>query len=334
MTSGSRPSGITDPAAAASGNTRRSRSVPLSAPYSAVLAGYAAALEHAPLAGSTRTKYVSRLRGYLAWLAGQADAGALDGDALSDPVVATGAVRDFCRHLKDGRRAPTTIDTYLSAIDDFYARRGLGSPRARRERDSRRTAPRALDARRARRYVAHVQRAASPRDKALALLPYYAGLRLSEVVGLDLADVRLSARGGELRIRGEGRDAGKIRLLPVHPDLHQALAGWLRARAGWKGAGTHAAVFLNHRGGRLSDRAARDIITGFGDAIGFKDDPAAPFSPHVLRHTFATQLIRGGKDPILVAELLGHDSLDTTRRYALPPEADKAAALDALITGR
>lgn len=222
-------------------------------------------------------------------------------------------------------------DTYLSAIDDFYARRGLGKPQARRERDSRRTAPRALDARRARRYVRHVQLTAGPRDKALALLPYFAGLHISEVVGLDLADVRLSARKGEMRIRGKGRDGGKIRHLPVHPDLRQVLTDWLQTRAGWKGASS-TAVFLNHRGGRLSDHAARDIITGLGEACGINDDPTDPFGPHVLRHTFATQLIRDDKDPILVAELRGHGSLDTTRRYALPAEADKAAALNALIT--
>ncbi|MEQ4722613.1 tyrosine-type recombinase/integrase [Nonomuraea sp. B19D2] len=332
MTSGNTPAEITEPAGAASRNTRRSRAAPLPALHAAVLADYTTALEHAPLADSTKIKYVSRLRGYLAWLADQADTGALDADPLSDPVAATGAVDDFRRHLKNGRRAPNTIDTYLSAIDDFYTRRGLGKPHARRERDTRRTAPRALDARRTRRYIRHVQLTASPRDKAIALLPYYAGLRISEVVGLDLADVRLSARKGELRIRGKGRDGGKIRLLPVHPDLRQALTDWLEVRSAWKGAATHTAVFLNHRGGRLSDRAARDIITGLGDAIGLGDDPTESFSPHVLRHTFATQLLRDGKDPILVAELLGHGSLDTTRRYALPTEADKEAALNALIT--
>ena len=331
MISGNTPSQITEPAGTASGNTHRSRSVPLPAPHAAILADYTAALAHAPLADSTKTKYASRLRGYLAWLADQADAGALDGDPLTDPIAATGAVRDFRRHLKNGRRAPNTIDTYLSAIDDFYARRGLGKPQARRERDARRTAPRALDARRTRRYIRHVQLTAPPRDKAIALLPYYAGLRISEVVGLDLADIRLSACKGELRIRGKGRDGGKIRHLPVHPDLRQALTDWLQARIGWKGTDS-AAVFLNQRGGRLSDRTARNIITAFGDAIGLNDEPSEPFSPHILRHTFATQLIRDGSDPILVAELLGHGSLDTTRRYALPAETDKEAALNALIT--
>ncbi|MFF4989773.1 tyrosine-type recombinase/integrase [Streptosporangium saharense] len=311
----------------------RSRAVPLPGSYATILAEYVTALGRSPLADSTKTKYTSRLRGYLAWLSGQPDADALDGDPLTDPIAATDAVRDFRHHLKNSRRAPNTIDTYLSAIDDFYARRGLGRPQAHRERDAARAAPRTLDARRARRYIRHVQLTATPRDKAIALLPYYAGLRISEVVGLDVADVRLSADAGELRIRGKGRDSGKIRRLPVHPDLHQALTDWLTARAGWKGAGS-TAVFLNQRGGRLTDRAARDIITGLGEACGVNDDPAEPFGPHVLRHTFAAQLVRGGKDPILAAELLGHGSLDTTRRYALPTEADKATALDALITDR
>ncbi|MEV5503595.1 tyrosine-type recombinase/integrase [Nonomuraea fuscirosea] len=111
----------------------------------------------------------------------------------------------------------------------------------------------------------------SPPAPATKPSPYFAGLRISEVVGLDLADVRLSARKGELRVRGKGRDGGKIRHLPLHPDLRQALTDWLQARTGWKGAGT-TAVFLNQRGGRLSDRAARDI-TGLGEACGINNDP-------------------------------------------------------------
>lgn len=290
----------------------RSGAVALPAPHTTVLAEYAAALETTSLAGSTRAKYVSRLRGYLSWLAGQT----FDADPLTDPATATGAVRGFRRHLKSAHRAPTTIDTYLSALDDFYARRGVGKPRARRERDVRRPAPRTLDAPGVRRYLAQVRRAATPRDRAIALLPYLAGLRISEVVGLDVADVRPDG----LSVRG-----GRSRLVPVHPDLGQVLTGWLEARAGWKGADAHPAMFLNHRGFRLSDRAARDIVTGFAD-------PAEPVSPLVLRHTFATQLIHDGEDPVLVAELLGLESLDSTRRYGPTPKADRQAVLNSLIT--
>ncbi|WP_066367016.1 tyrosine-type recombinase/integrase [Herbidospora mongoliensis] len=294
-----------------SGKTR-SRAVPLSAAHTTVLADYAAALTTAPLAGSTQDKYVSRLRGYLSWLAQET----FEGDPLTDAAAASLAVRAFRHHLKDAHRAPTTIDTYLSALDDFYARRGVGKPQAGRERDPRRQAPRSLDAQRVRRYLAQVRHTATPRDRAIALLPYLAGLRISEVVGLDLTDVRTDGLG----VRG-----GKARLVPVHPELRQVLTGWLEVRAGWKGASVDPALFLNHRGFRLSDRAARDIITGFAD-------PDDPFSPLVLRHTFATQLIRDGKDPIVVAELLGLESLDSTRRYGLPVKTDREAVLNSLIT--
>lgn len=159
-------------------------------------------------------------------------------------------------------------------------------------------------------------------------LPYFAGLRISEVVGPDLTDTRLSARKGELRIRDKGRD-GKIRHLPVHPDLRQALSAWLEARADWKSAGT-TAVFLNQRGG--THRAARDIVTGLGEACGINGDPTDPFGPHVLRH-----ILRHPAHPRLQGprlgrrapwpRLAGHHPL-----LCLPTEAGKAAALDALIT--
>ncbi|MDF5756242.1 tyrosine-type recombinase/integrase [Spongiactinospora sp. TRM90649] len=332
MTSGNPASDSTPPRVAAPGNTRRSRAVPLPDPQAAVLAEYAVALRHAPLTDSTKEKYISRLRGYLAWLADRAAGETLPGDPLTDSAAAAGAVLGFHRHLKDNNRASSTIDTYLSAIDDFYARSGLGRPGARRERDARPAPPRVLDTGPIRHYLRHVGVAASPRDRAIALLPYYAGLRISEVVGLDMADVRLQTGKGELRIRGKGRDHGKVRLVPVHPDLGGALADWSRTRAQWKGADTHDAVFLNHRGARLSDRAAREIITGLGAAAGLGDDHAGPLSPLVLRHTFAARLIRDGNDPILVAELLGHGSLDTTRRYVQSTEADREALLDALVT--
>jgi hypothetical protein len=85
MSSGNTPSEIMQRAGSASGNTSRSWAVPLPAPHAAVLADYTAALAHAPLAGPSKTKYASRLRGYLAWLVGQADADVLDGDPPPTP---------------------------------------------------------------------------------------------------------------------------------------------------------------------------------------------------------------------------------------------------------
>jgi integrase/recombinase XerC len=127
-----------------------------------------------------------------------------------------------------------------------------------------------------------------------------------------------------LRIYGKGE---RVREVPIHPQLHKALAGWLTERADWPRAGDTAALFLNQRGRRLSVRGAHEIITGIATAAGLDDETTA----HVLRHTFATTLVRGGTDLVIVAELLGHARLETTRGYTRPTAEDRTRALDLLL---
>ena len=170
------------------------------------------------------------------------------------------------------------------------------------------------------------------RNKVMALLPYYAGLRIGEVVGLDVDDIAISVRNGQMRVLGKGRDGGKVRNVPIHAELRPRLQAWLTERRSWRGAEATPALLLNARGGRISDRYAREIIEGLGRLAGFEADRADPFGPHVLRHTFGTQLVRGGVDLVTVAELMGHARLDTTRIYTLPTKADRERALDALLT--
>ncbi|KQC34739.1 hypothetical protein UK82_30435 [Frankia sp. ACN1ag] len=300
------------------------------APYDTVLDRYVAQLAHAPLGADSRDKYAGRVRGYLAWLAA---GGAVDvlGDPLAHPSARDGAVRDFKRHLKAERRKPTTVNNHLAALADFYTRLGLGPHHVTTEVLPSR-APAALDARQVRRYLRAVEACPSARDRALALLPYYAGMRIGEVVALDLLDVRLSARKGELVVTGKGRDGGRQRTLPVHAELRLVLAAWLDQRAALPGADT-TAVFLNLRGGRLTDRAARTVITDLGTDADLTID-GDQFGPHVLRHTFATQMVRQGVDLVIVADLMGHSRLETTRIYTQPTDTDRDAALGLLLTDR
>jgi integrase/recombinase XerC len=183
------------------------------------------------------------------------------------------------------------------------------------------------------RYLRAVEHCDSARDTVVALLPFYAGLRVGEVVGLDLEDLALSARKGTLRVRGKGRDGGKLRELPLtRPELRNALTSWLDDRTTWPGADASPALLLNRRGGRLSDRSARTIITSLGEQVGLGHDDSDGFGPYVLRHTFATQLLRGGADPVLVADLLGHSDLTNLKIYTQPNDEDREHALALLTT--
>ncbi len=148
---------------------------------------------------------------------------------------------------------------------------------------------------------------AAARDRAILELLYATGIRVGELVGLCGGDVRLAAR--TLRVRGKGkveRDA------PLTEPSAAALGRYFEERAG---AGLplqpDGAVFLNARGGRLSDRSVRRIL----DRRIREAAIARQVSPHTLRHSFATHLLAGGADLRAIQELLGHRSLSTTQKY-------------------
>jgi integrase len=134
-----------------------------------------------------------------------------------------------------------------------------------------------------RNYLRAVQACSSPRDRALALVPFYAGARIAETVALDVDDMLLSARKGILRIYGKGQ---RVREIPIHQQLRKALVDWLAERSGWPGASDHTALFLNQRGKRLSDRGAHDVITRIAARAGLND--------HVTAHVLRSAPARGG----------------------------------------
>lgn len=145
----------------------------------------------------TRRAYPSRVRTFLIWL----DSAAVDGDPLTDPAARDGAARDYRTHMRTvAKRKPSTINTTLASISDFYTRLGLGAPNVKRL-DLPQQAPRALDSRDVIRWLRTVERWVDPRDRVLALIPFHAGLRLGETVALNLDDIRLSAREGVIIVR-------------------------------------------------------------------------------------------------------------------------------------
>ena len=145
------------------------------------------------------------------------------------------------------------------------------------------------------------------RDLAMLDLLYATGMRVSELTALDLADVNLS--DGAVRCQGKG---GKERVVPVHPGAVELLSFYVnRARSKLAGERGQSALFLNRRGNRLTRQGFWLILKKYTEAAGLD----GRVTPHTLRHSFATHLLRGGAPLRHVQELLGHASITTTQIY-------------------
>ncbi len=147
------------------------------------------------------------------------------------------------------------------------------------------------------------------RDRAFLEVLYGAGLRISELVGLDVDDVDLDE--GSVRVMGKG---SKERIVPLGRFAARAVKAYLtRARPSLARERSGGALFLNQRGGRLTRQGATKILKACARRAGLRKR----VTPHMLRHSFATHLLEGGADIRVVQELLGHASLATTQIYTL-----------------
>jgi integrase/recombinase XerC len=245
------------------------------------------------------------------------------------PVAALEAegVRGFLESLQDRGNSRASSARRLAAVRTFaryLVREGhlgddptqlVGSPRKEQ------TLPRHLELSQVDHVLTTADRdtPAGRRDQAILELFYASGLRLSELVGLDIEDVNLSGR--VVRVRGKG---GKERLVPFNHSTADALKAMLKdartvtptgptrrsARPG-PHARQRNALFLNQRGGRLTTRSVDRLVR---QAARTAAVPGG-LSPHGLRHTFATHMLQAGADLRAIQELLGHASLSTTQRY-------------------
>jgi integrase/recombinase XerC len=146
------------------------------------------------------------------------------------------------------------------------------------------------------------------RDRLMLELLYGCGIRNSELVGIDLDDVRLSAEA--ILISGKGK---KERYVPFGDGVKLALAGYLPVRQAVvsESRKSTAALLVNQRGGRLTTRSVGRIIKKIAVAKGLSPD----VHPHTLRHAFGTHMLEEGADLRAIQEMLGHERLSTTQRY-------------------
>jgi len=245
------------------------------------------------LGEATRRAYRGDVEEFARWLTGRGiGLGDVDVRALSEYVTELGRARP--RKL-----ASATIARKLAAVRSFLRftlgpsqvpDAALGPRRRRRLPDSPKTAEveAALEGLKGDGPLAL-------RNRALVELVYSAGLRSSEAVGLELADVDFDRE--QLHVRGKG---GKERIVPLGEEAGHLLARYLHEARPELARGAERAVFLSTRGRRLDTSTLRRVFA----------------HPHRLRHAFATHLLEGGADLRTIQELLGHSSLSTTQLYS------------------
>jgi integrase/recombinase XerC len=262
-----------------------------------------------------RNRSAHTVRGYIADAVSLLDHATRQGSA-SLPDIDLGVLRSWLAELRTGGAARTTLARRAAAARTFTAWMRttglvdidagvlLASPRAHR------TLPPVLGADEAAALMEADEGELSPiarRDRLAVELLYASGIRVAELVGLDIDDVDRSRR--VMRVLGKG---AKERTVPFGQPALAALEDWLaHGRPELAVTGSGPALLLGARGKRMDQRAVREVVHRRLGRV-----PGAPdLGPHGLRHTAATHLLEGGADLRAVQELLGHASLATTQIY-------------------
>ncbi len=255
------------------------------------------------LSDRTMETYATQTRRFTDWLESK---GTAYHGAIVDPDERDYAVRDYRRELLTVKRhAPRTVAQHLSSIGSFYDWIGLGRcegvgvdiP------DPERTG---IEAEADRRAVLRAAQRRGTRDYAIIGLMMFAGPRAEEASFLDVDDVAITERSGQMLIRyGKG---GKPRKMPLMPPARDALRPWLRERED-RARADERALFVGRTGARLGKRSIQNVLAEVSEASGIR------VTPHVLRHTFAHFYLENGGDVVTLQKLLGHASLESTRIY-------------------
>jgi integrase/recombinase XerC len=267
------------------------------------LAKYLAELERRGASQHTVRSYASDLEQFATYFEA-AEEGAPAIEELDLPLL-----REWLSGLYDAGLAPVSIRRKLASLRAMFKflqvegdiSRNV-TTRLRLPRTGQRL-PSVMSAEKTNRLLDAAQESAKERDLALLELMYGCGIRVGELVGINLEDLDLAE--GWLRVRGKGN---KERQVPVTGLALAAVEGYLGVRQPVPG---QMALFLNSRGMRLGDREVRRIVKKYA-VLTIGD---SSIHPHSFRHAYATHLLSDGADLRAIQELLGHTSLSTTQKY-------------------
>jgi site-specific recombinase XerD len=241
-----------------------------------------------------------------------------NGKGLTPSGITPIDVREYRSYLLTVKNyKPATVNRKLSSISAFCeCARGEGLISANpadgiSQVDEVRPAPKWLDKNEQYALLRAVQEKGRKRDIALITLMLNTGLRVSEISNLKIDDVKISPRKGSVTVRGGKGE--KFRTVPLNVDTRKAIQDYLSERAP-EDAGY---LFVSQRGGSLQPSGIYYLVNRYAYDARLED-----VTPHTLRHTFGKNLVNAGVSLDRVAQLLGHESVDTTRIYTTPSEQD------------
>jgi integrase/recombinase XerD len=259
---------------------------------------------------NTTSAYRTDLVQYMKFIQGRGTASALDADR--EDVMA------FMIYLRERKYSNATVARRTAAVKSFYAflfsiravsidpTTTIESPRVERD------VPKSLTPVQVDELMELPLRSRTPdrmRDRAMFEVLYATGMRVSELVGLNIGDVDLTKK----MVHCVGK-AQKVRMIPLSESAVTAVEEYrdnARSQLVKDGEGDADTLFVNHRGGRLTRQGFWLILKQYADELGVSD-----LNPHMLRHSFAAHMITSGVDLRRVQTLLGHASLSTTQIYA------------------
>ena len=227
-------------------------------------------------------------------------------------------IQDFILDLKQRGYTETSVARKVAAVRSFFAflaaegsitanpTEGLSSPRVGK------TLPKAISPNEVDELLEQPARRSTPeakRDRAMLELLYATGMRVTELVSLDMENLNLDPRSPFVRCLGKG---AKERSIPIHDHALEALNGYLEdGRPMMVRNHDEPALFVNRRGERLTRQGFWLILKGYAKSANL----GAGVTPHTLRHSFATHMLRGGMPLRNVQEMLGHANISTTQVY-------------------